>query len=146
MTVEVLTSVDKLELISNKHLTSKTSVILIGYVDKPLNTLVPNDLLLYLGTPNDSYNWGGYMLVRIRTWLHARRIAARFQGTNLYVGSTLVAGYTQRLTNTYNQSQLVIKLPDGLNKYGIAGYEVYDELITLTQYYLAITKNEKGDT
>lgn len=142
--LQVLTSIDDFERIANIAKTMNRQITLISYLDKPYKNLQPGDLFIYVGSTKNLTNWASHLLHRIQLKLTAELLNTRFCKNKLYVLNELLIESEYHPSNYYSSGIVTIKLINGLNDFGIAGFEIYNLVLEATDYYLKIA-SAKGD-
>lgn len=142
----VLKTIDNFESLVQTYRTKTTQVFIVGHIDKPHYLGEVNDLVFYVGAPANIYNWGKYMLISLQQWLLAKRINVKHYQNQLLVSDTIVLTYTEHMSESYSYSTVIVKIPDGLNQYGITGDEVYEVLNTVVNHYNSAVINKEGDS
>ena len=143
--LQVLKSINDFERIIDVAKTGSREITLIGYLDAPYKTLQTGDLLIYVGSTSNLTGWSKHLMYKIQLKLMADLLNTRICKDKMFVLNELIVESNQTMSGNYNSGLLTIKLVDGLNDFGIAGFEMYDLVLKATDYYLKLV-NKKGDS
>lgn len=146
MITRTLTTLDIFDDIVNTNFEAKTSVFVIGFSDRTTAILDEKDLVLYLGTEHNAHKWCKYVVYALRKWLMTKRISAHEIDDKLMVSDIVLAEYEEELEPTYSKNIVIVRVPNGLNQYGITGDEVYEVLNTVVNHYNSAVINKEGDS
>jgi len=143
--LQVLKSISDFERIINIAKTESRPITLIGYVDEPYKALQPGDLFIYVGTTKNLTGWSKHVLYKIQLKLTSELLNTRLCKNQLYVLNEILVESAVTLSSTYSYGIVTIKLIDGLNDFGIAGFEIYDVILKATDYYLKLVGGKGGN-
>lgn len=143
--LQVLKSVDDFERIVNISKTDKREVTLIGYLDKPYKTLQQGDLILYVGSVKNLAGLPKHLMYKIQLKLTSELLNTRICKDKMFVLNEVLIETNQILAASYSCVTLTVKLVEGLNDFGIAGYEIYQLVLAATDYYLKLSGKEEDN-
>lgn len=139
--LQVLKSINEFDHLVEVAKTKNIQITLIGYLDEPYEELQPGDLILYLGTPNTILGWPKHILYKIQLFLTAELLPTRLCKNQLFVLNKVLIKSFVTISN-YSSGLIKIKLVNGLNDFGIAGFEIYDLVLKATDFYLNLISEE----
>lgn len=143
--LQVLTAISDFDRITNVAKDQGIQLTLIGYLDEPYKTLKPGDLIIYVGSTKKILGWSNHVLHKIQYKLTAELLNTRICKTKMYVLNEILIESTQSSSDTYHSGLITIRLIDGLNDFGIAGFEMYNLVLEATDFYLRLI-SEKGES
>lgn len=139
--LQVLKSINEFDHLVEVAKTKNIQITLIGYLDEPYEELQPGDLILYLGTPNTILGWSKHILYKIQLFLTTELLPTRLCKNQLFVLNEVLIKSFVTISN-YSSGLIKIKLVNGLNDFGIAGFEIYDLVLKATDFYLNLISEE----
>lgn len=143
--LQVLKSVDDFERIVNISKLDKRELTLIGYLDKPYKTLQQGDLILYVGSVKNLAGLPKHLMYKLQLKLMSELLNTRICKDKMFVLNEILIETSQVLTLNYSYVILTVKLVEGLNDFGIAGYEIYQLILKATEYYLKLSGKEEDN-
>jgi len=145
--LQVLKSIREFDHITAIAKNDRIQLTLIGYIDepyKPYETLRPGDLIIFVGSTKSLTGWSTHLLHKLQVKLTSESLPTKLCKNKLYVLNELLIESTTTLSDSYSYGVLTVKLVDGLNDFGIAGFEIYDTILKATEFYLKLL-GEKGE-
>jgi len=142
--LQVLTSVNDFERITEIAKNSFIPITLIGYLDTSFEGFNEGDLLLHIGLNDTIHCCGKQLLSRVKLYLLSKGLNTKQCDNSLLMFNEVIVKYQEKIEKTYWSGLLLIRLVDGLNNFGIASYEMYNLALELADYYLKLN-SKKGD-
>ena len=142
--LQPLTSYADYERITRRAETELRELTLIGYLDEPVQNMSVGDLILFVGSTKKIQGIEKYLLNSIKTLLVCNSMNVKQNISQLLLYGEVIVKTTYVSSPTYSSATVLVKIVNGLNNYGIAGYEVYKHVLESVDKFMRLIGG-KGD-